>query len=96
MDLRETEKPKSSGNSAKSFFNSVLLPTPEGPERTMGRLSLGMGGVEAQLVVDMLANDLERMEDDGSRDGGATDRKVEIKRFIRMRAQSCCPSDRSM
>lgn len=46
----------------------------------MGRLSLGIGGVEAQLVDD-IASDLEMME------GGATVRRLENKRFIRM-AQS--------
>lgn len=36
----------------------MLLPTPEGPESTIGRLSEGMGGVEAQLEVDILADEV--------------------------------------
>ena len=70
-NLRETEKPKSFGNSVNSFLRSVLLPTPEGPESTIGRLSLGMGGVEAQLEVDMMAVVVLRYsetEDDGRED----------------------------
>jgi hypothetical protein len=35
-DIREIEKPNRSGNSANSFFKSVDLPVPEGPETTIG------------------------------------------------------------
>lgn len=35
--LRETEKPKVSGNSAKSLFRRVDFPVPEGPDTTTGR-----------------------------------------------------------
>lgn len=37
QNQRETLKPKLSGNSSKSFFNSVLFPVPLGPEMTTGR-----------------------------------------------------------
>lgn len=32
----------------------MLLPTPEGPDSTIGRLSFGTVGVEAQIEVDIL------------------------------------------
>ena len=35
--VRETEKANLSGNSAKRRLRRVLLPVPEGPERTRGR-----------------------------------------------------------
>lgn len=38
--LRETLKPNLSGNSAKRRFRRVLLPTPDGPDRTRGRRKL--------------------------------------------------------
>lgn len=37
QNIRETEKPKASGYSAKSFLSKVDLPVPEGPEITIGR-----------------------------------------------------------
>lgn len=37
LNIRETEKPKESGYSAKSFLSKVDLPVPEGPEITIGR-----------------------------------------------------------
>lgn len=95
-DLRETEKPKSLGNSSKSFLSRVLLPTPEGPESTIGRLSLGMGGVDAQLEFDMLAIDaradlLTVCNDDGDGRQGleAAVRSGVIQRFIRVLMMSC-------
>lgn len=35
--IREIEKPKVSGNSAKSLLRRVDLPVPEGPDTTTGR-----------------------------------------------------------
>ena len=96
-DLRETEKPKSLGNSSKSFLSKVLFPTPEGPESTMGRLSFGMGGVDAQLEVDILAKEaradlltVSNDEGDGRQGLEAAVRNGVIQRFIRERL--ACPS----
>ncbi len=39
LDVRETEKPKVSGWSAKRRLRIVVLPEPEGPDITIGRCS---------------------------------------------------------
>lgn len=66
------------------------MPTPEGPDSTIGRLSLGIGGVDAQLDDGMLAVDAKgnlltaaKKEEDGKQVPEA-ERKGVMQRIIRI------------
>lgn len=49
LNIRETLKPNLSGYAAKILFNSVLLPTPEGPNITTARF-LALADVAGLMV----------------------------------------------
>ena len=55
VDLREMLNAKQFGCSSMSLLRRVLLPTPEGPQKTTGRMeAIARGGVSDRIVSNLL------------------------------------------